>query len=166
MRLFPQLGDSDPVPMCQFIYFFGFIFSLTVELMQSEKLEEFGSYSSGTHYPAPLDKLHSVPKALRATAFFPWFCFAAGASQVKWNKKNANCLATSHDGDVRIWDKRVSDLFFPQEGIQRMWAAGLVQGSLGSIVNCRVKNLVPNDLCFLTKLVLKNIGEWGIMTTG
>lgn len=34
--------------------------------------------------------------------------FAAGASQVKWNKKNANCLATSHDGDVRIWDKRVS----------------------------------------------------------
>ncbi|XP_063573832.1 GATOR2 complex protein WDR59 isoform X11 [Pongo abelii] len=30
----------------------------------------------------------------------------AGASQVKWNKKNANCLATSHDGDVRIWDKR------------------------------------------------------------
>ncbi|XP_077144896.1 GATOR2 complex protein WDR59 isoform X1 [Ranitomeya variabilis] len=30
----------------------------------------------------------------------------AGASQVKWNKKNANCLATSHDGDVRIWDRR------------------------------------------------------------
>ncbi|XP_012661614.1 GATOR complex protein WDR59 isoform X2 [Otolemur garnettii] len=30
----------------------------------------------------------------------------AGASQVKWNKKSANCLATSHDGDVRIWDKR------------------------------------------------------------
>ncbi|OWK61641.1 WD repeat-containing protein 59 [Lonchura striata] len=34
------------------------------------------------------------------------FRVAAGASQVKWNKKNANCLATSHDGDVRIWDKR------------------------------------------------------------
>ncbi|XP_064414503.1 GATOR2 complex protein WDR59 isoform X2 [Latimeria chalumnae] len=30
----------------------------------------------------------------------------AGASQVKWNKKNPNCLGTSHDGDVRIWDKR------------------------------------------------------------
>ncbi|GCB64201.1 hypothetical protein scyTo_0011719 [Scyliorhinus torazame] len=30
----------------------------------------------------------------------------AGASQVKWNKKNSYCLATSHDGDVRIWDKR------------------------------------------------------------
>ncbi|XP_068117783.1 GATOR2 complex protein WDR59 isoform X3 [Hyperolius riggenbachi] len=30
----------------------------------------------------------------------------AGASQVKWNKKNANCIATSHDGDVRIWDRR------------------------------------------------------------
>ncbi|XP_030582002.1 GATOR complex protein WDR59 isoform X2 [Archocentrus centrarchus] len=30
----------------------------------------------------------------------------AGASQVKWNKKNPNLLASSHDGDVRIWDKR------------------------------------------------------------
>uniref|UniRef100_A0A3P9DUH1 WD repeat domain 59 n=1 Tax=Maylandia zebra TaxID=106582 RepID=A0A3P9DUH1_9CICH len=30
----------------------------------------------------------------------------AGASQVKWNKKNQNLLASSHDGDVRIWDKR------------------------------------------------------------
>lgn len=30
----------------------------------------------------------------------------AGASQVKWNKKNGNLLATSHDGDVRIWDRR------------------------------------------------------------
>ncbi|XP_028812666.1 GATOR complex protein WDR59 isoform X1 [Denticeps clupeoides] len=30
----------------------------------------------------------------------------AGASQVKWNRRNQNCLASSHDGDVRIWDKR------------------------------------------------------------
>ncbi|KAA0715216.1 GATOR complex protein WDR59 [Triplophysa tibetana] len=30
----------------------------------------------------------------------------AGASQVKWNKRNHYCLASSHDGDVRIWDKR------------------------------------------------------------
>ncbi|XP_063294156.1 GATOR2 complex protein WDR59 isoform X2 [Pelobates fuscus] len=30
----------------------------------------------------------------------------AGASQVKWNKKNPNCIASSHDGDVRIWDRR------------------------------------------------------------
>lgn len=30
----------------------------------------------------------------------------AGASQVKWNRKNQNFLASSHDGDVRIWDKR------------------------------------------------------------
>ncbi|XP_073706548.1 GATOR2 complex protein WDR59-like isoform X1 [Garra rufa] len=30
----------------------------------------------------------------------------AGASQVKWNKRNNYCLASSHDGDVRIWDKR------------------------------------------------------------
>ncbi|KAM9765615.1 GATOR2 complex protein WDR59 isoform 2-T2 [Menidia menidia] len=30
----------------------------------------------------------------------------AGASQVKWNRRNQNLLASSHDGDVRIWDKR------------------------------------------------------------
>ncbi|KAL4630243.1 WD repeat-containing protein 59 isoform X1 [Arapaima gigas] len=30
----------------------------------------------------------------------------AGASQVKWNKRSPFCLASSHDGDVRIWDKR------------------------------------------------------------
>ncbi|KAK3570465.1 hypothetical protein QTP86_019455 [Hemibagrus guttatus] len=30
----------------------------------------------------------------------------AGASQVKWNRKNQHCLASSHDGDVRIWDRR------------------------------------------------------------
>ncbi|KAI4902608.1 hypothetical protein NFI96_032929 [Prochilodus magdalenae] len=30
----------------------------------------------------------------------------AGASQVKWNRRNQHCLASSHDGDVRIWDKR------------------------------------------------------------
>uniref|UniRef100_A0A2K5E224 WD repeat domain 59 n=1 Tax=Aotus nancymaae TaxID=37293 RepID=A0A2K5E224_AOTNA len=38
--------------------------------------------------------------------FEPDLLVTTGASQVKWNKKNANCLATSHDGDVRIWDKR------------------------------------------------------------
>lgn len=35
-------------------------------------------------------------------------CPAAGASQVKWNKKNQHLLASSHDGDIRVWDKRVS----------------------------------------------------------
>ncbi|XP_051920171.1 GATOR complex protein WDR59 isoform X2 [Hippocampus zosterae] len=30
----------------------------------------------------------------------------AGASQVKWNRRNGNVLASSHDGDVRIWDRR------------------------------------------------------------
>ncbi|XP_076592167.1 GATOR2 complex protein WDR59 isoform X2 [Chaetodon auriga] len=30
----------------------------------------------------------------------------AGASQVKWNRKNQYLLASSHDGDIRIWDKR------------------------------------------------------------
>ncbi|KAL0978016.1 hypothetical protein UPYG_G00164820 [Umbra pygmaea] len=30
----------------------------------------------------------------------------AGASQVKWNRRNQYLLASSHDGDVRIWDRR------------------------------------------------------------
>ncbi|XP_074645024.1 GATOR2 complex protein WDR59-like isoform X3 [Tubulanus polymorphus] len=30
----------------------------------------------------------------------------AGVSQVKWNKVNTNLLATTHDGDIRIWDPR------------------------------------------------------------
>uniref|UniRef100_UPI0035900280 GATOR2 complex protein WDR59 isoform X3 n=1 Tax=Myxine glutinosa TaxID=7769 RepID=UPI0035900280 len=37
----------------------------------------------------------------------------AGASQVKWNKQNQDIFATSHDGDVRIWDKRRAN--FPVE---------------------------------------------------
>ncbi|CAN7991841.1 unnamed protein product [Ixodes hexagonus] len=32
----------------------------------------------------------------------------AGASQVKWNKVTQHVLATSHNGDVRIWDTRKS----------------------------------------------------------
>lgn len=32
----------------------------------------------------------------------------SGASQIKWSKINENILATSHEGDVRIWDKRVN----------------------------------------------------------
>lgn len=31
----------------------------------------------------------------------------AGATQVKWAKIDDHNLATSHEGDVRIWDKRV-----------------------------------------------------------
>uniref|UniRef100_A0A3Q2DLS9 WD repeat domain 59 n=1 Tax=Cyprinodon variegatus TaxID=28743 RepID=A0A3Q2DLS9_CYPVA len=31
---------------------------------------------------------------------------AVGAAQVKWNRRNQHLLASSHDGDVRIWDKR------------------------------------------------------------
>ncbi|CAH1780353.1 unnamed protein product [Owenia fusiformis] len=32
----------------------------------------------------------------------------AGASQVKWNRVSGNLLATTHDGDIRIWDPRKS----------------------------------------------------------
>ncbi|XP_033625882.1 GATOR complex protein WDR59-like [Asterias rubens] len=34
------------------------------------------------------------------------FSTFAGAAQVKWNKKNSNYLATVHEGDIRLWDKR------------------------------------------------------------
>ena len=27
---------------------------------------------------------------------------------MKWNKVNSKLLATAHDGDIRIWDPRVS----------------------------------------------------------
>ncbi|XP_035678671.1 GATOR complex protein WDR59-like isoform X2 [Branchiostoma floridae] len=30
----------------------------------------------------------------------------AGASQVKWNKVNSYLLATTHEGDIRVWDQR------------------------------------------------------------
>lgn len=30
----------------------------------------------------------------------------AGATQVKWSKLDDNVLATSHEGDVRVWDRR------------------------------------------------------------
>ncbi|XP_054165460.1 GATOR complex protein WDR59-like isoform X2 [Oppia nitens] len=30
----------------------------------------------------------------------------AGATQVKWSKLNEHLLATSHEGDVRVWDRR------------------------------------------------------------
>lgn len=33
----------------------------------------------------------------------------AGATQVKWSKMNEHVLATSHEGDVRVWDKRKSN---------------------------------------------------------
>ncbi|XP_041453847.1 GATOR complex protein WDR59-like [Lytechinus variegatus] len=34
------------------------------------------------------------------------FSTFAGAGQVKWNRKDEHCLATVHDGDIRLWDKR------------------------------------------------------------
>lgn len=80
--------------------------------MQSEKLEGLCSRHQSS-LSSSLGRSTLPQEAVRAAAFFLclWFFFAAGASQVKWNKKNANYLATSHDGDVRIWDKRVSGLF-------------------------------------------------------
>ena len=55
------------------------------------------------------------------TLFFNIFFFdpfIVGASQVKWNRVNRHVLATSHDGDVRIWDLRV--------GIKSDWGSILV----------------------------------------
>ncbi len=33
----------------------------------------------------------------------------AGATQVKWCRMNEHMLATSHEGDVRVWDRRKSN---------------------------------------------------------
>ena len=35
--------------------------------------------------------------------------FSAGAYQVKWNRVTNNLFATTHEGDIRIWDPRVSE---------------------------------------------------------
>lgn len=34
----------------------------------------------------------------------------AGAFQIKWCKEDDNFLSTAHEGDVRIWDRRVNVL--------------------------------------------------------
>jgi len=34
--------------------------------------------------------------------------FSAGASCVRWSKFDQNTLASSHDGNIRVWDIRVS----------------------------------------------------------
>ena len=35
--------------------------------------------------------------------------FSAGAYQVKWNRVTNNLFATTHEGDIRIWDPRVRE---------------------------------------------------------
>ncbi|XP_052233615.1 GATOR complex protein WDR59-like isoform X3 [Dreissena polymorpha] len=47
--------------------------------------------------------LWDVREPKRPCASFQSVC---GASQVKWNKVTNNMFATSHEGDVRIWDPR------------------------------------------------------------
>jgi len=37
------------------------------------------------------------------------FTTVAGSSQVKWNRKNNFLFGSAHDGDIRIWDIRVSN---------------------------------------------------------
>lgn len=34
--------------------------------------------------------------------------YKAGASQVRWNRISNHILATSHDGDIKLWDQRKS----------------------------------------------------------
>lgn len=36
--------------------------------------------------------------------------FSAGANQIKWARLLENLCATAHDGDVRVWDIRVSSI--------------------------------------------------------
>lgn len=34
--------------------------------------------------------------------------FPAGATLVQWNRISGDLIASAHDSDIRIWDKRVS----------------------------------------------------------
>ena len=42
------------------------------------------------------------------TMYHYFYIVKAGASQVKWNRVNPHLLGTTHEGDIRIWDIRVS----------------------------------------------------------
>jgi len=39
--------------------------------------------------------------------------WAAGGTQVKWNRQDPNVLASSHMNEVLIWDRRVCRLHYP-----------------------------------------------------
>ena len=61
-------------------------------------------------------------KPIKRESFCGW---TAGATQVKWNRKNPMILASAHNGEVRIWDIRVSSLmiflFTPAESILTLY---------------------------------------------
>lgn len=57
-----------------------------------------------THYLFHV--LDEIIKKTKKCSIIHWS--SVGASQVKWNRVNRHVLATSHDGDIRIWDLRVS----------------------------------------------------------
>ena len=47
--------------------------------------------------------VRDAKRPIKMKSFCGW---TAGATQVKWNRKNSNVLASSHNGEVRIWDIR------------------------------------------------------------
>jgi len=49
--------------------------------------------------------------------FYISFRFPETATQVKWNRRNSHLLASSHAGEVLVWDERVSDPYAPQLNI-------------------------------------------------
>lgn len=42
----------------------------------------------------------------------------AGGTQVKWNRQDANILASSHADEVLIWDRRVCSLDTPSQSLR------------------------------------------------
>ncbi len=62
----------------------------------------------------------------------------AGVSQVKWNKRNCNLLATTHDGDIRIWDTRVRNSLCGLNKLTKTYNCNFqncIDGKLGSSIH-------------------------------
>lgn len=49
-----------------------------------------------------------IPQASRLGDSLSLLRFAAGATQVKWNRREPHVVASAHDNKVLIWDDRVS----------------------------------------------------------
>lgn len=49
-----------------------------MELVQSQKVEGFCAYSTGTHYPAPLDVLPSASEGVEGSSFLPLIFLCSG----------------------------------------------------------------------------------------
>uniref|UniRef100_A0A8C5WKW0 WD repeat domain 59 n=1 Tax=Leptobrachium leishanense TaxID=445787 RepID=A0A8C5WKW0_9ANUR len=103
-----DIGTVQWNPHVSHAHFFVASSNQRVDLYQwKDGTGDIGASLQGhTRVISDLDWSVFEPDMLVTTVRNPMLCVTAGASQVKWNKKNTNCIASSHDGDVRIWDRR------------------------------------------------------------